>query len=190
MIQYYQIVKDIEKEFNVQFESEDYEFIYYQNVNSYIAKTNNGYKTKGQFVENPVLGNSVDFLVIAKCLKLYFGENIPVNTILENPEKYGLHIYDFCAAKKISKQYTVKYGESETQQLNRFYISKYGKYLSKKKDTKNKADSVIAGYGVMLFNRYEEKPFKEYKVDLSFYKEKINEIINNIEMDRKQLKLF
>lgn len=100
---FYQIVKETENKYNVKFEYEKYSKMVFKSVNSYLAINKDGkVKKKGDFVTNPDLGNSVNFLVIPKCLELYFVKGIKPEEILKNPENHGLHIYDFCASFKVS----------------------------------------------------------------------------------------
>lgn len=191
---YFNIIKEIEKEFSVVFESEYYKFIYYINVNSYIAMTETGsIKQKGQFVTKPVLGNSTDHLVVAKALNEYFINNIQPEEVINNPYKYGLTIYDFCISKKIDKKYSVLYKNERIQQLNRFYISqsKDAAYLQKQKNTKSNPDYVIANYSVKLFNDFiYYDNFDEYQIDKRFYLKKIKDIIYDLEKSKIQLSLF
>lgn len=187
---YLETMKEIEKEFNFIWEHNKYEFIYYQNINSYIAKTFDGkVKSKGEFVTNPELSNSTDFLVIPKCLELYFIKGIRPEQILKDPKKFNLHIYDFCASKKINKDYIVWHNEKRQQRLNRFFVSKNGAYLYKQKQGKSTKEHVLKGWGVTLYNNHEEKPFKDYKLDEKFYLSKINTIISELESNH-QLKMF
>lgn len=186
---YLSLVKQAEQKFKVQFEREIYKKIVYSNVNSYIAILENGsLKKKGDFVTNPELGSSVDFLVIPKCLELYFAKGIKPEEILKDPLKYDLHIYDFCASFKVNKDYTVWWNNEKQQRLNRFYVSDKSPYLYKLKNSKSTFDNMLKGWGVQLFNVFEEKKFSDYKVDNKFYLSKINTIIS--ELEPKQQKLF
>ena len=187
---YLSLVKKTEQKFNVTFEREFYKKIIYSNVNSYLAVMENGsLKKKGQFVTNPELGSSVDFLVIPKCLEIYFTQGIKPEQVLENPKEYGLHIYDFCASFKVSKDYQVLWNNSYQQRLNRFYVSKGAPYLYKLKSSKSKPDNMLKGWGVQLFNNFEEKEFKDYKIDHSYYLSEINSQISELKRNN-QLKLF
>lgn len=184
------IVKEAERKFNVKFEFAEYEKMIFRSVNSYLAMSEKGSpKKKGEFVTNPELGNSVNFLVIPKCLELYFVKGIKPETVLESPEQYGLYIYDFCAAFKCSKDYTVLWNNEKQQRLNRFYVSKNAPYLYKQKSSKSKPDNMLKGWGVQLFNNYEKKPFEQYKIDKTFYLSEINKLISEIE-HHNQLSLF
>jgi len=48
---------------------------------------------------------------------------------------------------------------------------------------------MLKGWGVQLFNNYEEKEFKDYILDKRFYLQKIYEIIHNLE-NNNQLRMF
>jgi len=187
---YLSLVKKTEEKFNVTFEREIYKKIIYSNVNNYLAVLENGsLKKKGHFVTLPELGNSVDFLVIPKCLELYFTKGIKPEEVLDDPVKYNLHIYDFCAAFKCSKQYTVLWNNQKQQRLNRFYVKKNAPYLYKLKNTKDKPDNMLKGWGVQLYNNHVEQSFENYQINKTFYLSKINEIIGDLE-HHNQLQLF
>lgn len=108
-IKQYQDILDITcRKFKLDLEHEFYKQIIYKNVNNYIAVTKDEkIKQKGFFVPKPVLGNSVDELVIAKALEGYYVQNIKPQDFISNPEKYNLNIYDYCKSNKISKDFTV-----------------------------------------------------------------------------------
>lgn len=188
---YYNLIKQVEEQFRVEFEHDFYKKIVYQNVNSYIAITESGHiKKKGQFVTKPELTNSVDFLVIPKLLEQYFVNGIKPETILsslDKAEEYGLHIYDFCCSMKCDKSYQIEWNGKPQQRLNRFFVSKNGAYLYKVRD--NKKHHLLKGWGVELYNRHTEQTLSEYNLDIKFYLQAINKIISEIERNQ-QLTLF
>lgn len=189
---YYEVVKEVEKMFNVIFEHDFYKQIVYFNVNNYIAETTSGkLKKKGLFKygKDIPLGDSVNEQVVAKCLEQYYINNIKPEEVLSNPDKYNLHIYDFCKSNKIDKSYTVYWDGKIQQQLNRYYFSKGAPYLFKKKKTKHTMEHVNVGQGVILFNNYEEKEWKDYKIDNAYYISKVYEIINELN-HKNQLSLW
>jgi len=188
---YYKKLDEASKLFDLELEHEKYKFIYYQNVNSYLALTDSSKsKQKGLFVEEPVLGNKVDELVIAKALNNYFINQIPIKDSIENPNKYGYTIFDYCKSNKIDKTYTVWYKNQKVQNLNRYYFSKAGAYLLKKKHNKNTFDQVNVGEGVILYNKHKLKDFKEYNINYQYYIRKCNKIINELNSKKIQLTLF
>jgi hypothetical protein len=184
--------------FNLQLEHENYQKIVYKNVNNYVAlveKSNP--KRKGFFKldfdetgrrEIP-LGDSCDELVISKALNAFYTKDIKPEEFISNPDKYDLHIYDYCKSNKISKNYTVFWNNEVQQNLNRYYFVKNGPYLYKKKDTKTTLEHINVGEGVELFNNYVEKPWSEYNINYSYYISKTNKIISEIN-NNYQLKLF
>lgn len=118
--------------FNIQLEHEKYNKIVYKNVNNYIAITEHGkIKQKGLFVTDPVLGNSTDTLVVAKALNAYYVNQISPEEFINNPDKYNLHIYDYCKSNKIDKSFYVWWNDEIQQQLNRYYFKKGNPYLLK-----------------------------------------------------------
>lgn len=186
---YIAVLDETTKLFNLELEHNQYDFIYYANVNNYIAKMDNGeIKTIGMFKEKPVLGNSVDMLVVPKALKAFYVNNIDFSEFISNPDKYNLHIYDYCKSNKISKDYTVYHNNEKQQQLNRYYFQKGAPFLFKKKPNKN-LEHVNVGQGVRLFNTYEDIPFEDYKINYSFYIKKCRDIVDTLNRFN-QLTLF
>jgi DNA polymerase elongation subunit (family B) len=191
MLSQYKDILDITcRKFNLDLEHEYYDKIIYKNVNNYIALTSNGkLKQKGLFVYNPVLGNSVDEIVIAKALEAYYINSIEPKEFISNPEKYNLHIYDYCKSNKIGKDFKVYWNNEVQQQLNRYYFSKNKPYLFKRKHDIGTMQHINVGEGVEIFNEYKERKFDEYQINYSYYIRKTQEIINDIN-NFNQLSLF
>lgn len=196
---YKEVLSNVEKQFNIALEHDQYEFINYLNVNNYIAKSVSGsIKRKGLFrldynekgAREIPLGDSINELIIAKSLNLYFTKDISIDDSIKNPDKYNFHIYDYCKSNKISKDYTVYHNNNIVQNMNRYYFSKSGPFLFKKKYTKDTFEHVNVGEGVYLFNKYIEKSFEEYNIDYSHYTKKARQIINDLKTNQRQLSLF
>lgn len=188
---FYDIVKKTEEKYQVKFEYERYSKMIFRSVNSYLAIPKIGKpKKKGEFVTNPELGNSVNFLVIPKCLELYFIKGIRPEEVFGDPIKYGLHIYDVCASFKVSRDYTVLWNGEKQQRLNRFFVKKNAPYLYKLKNTKDKPDNMLKGWGVQIYNNHSDDiTFEEHQIDTRYYLAEINKIISEIE-HHNQLQLF
>ena len=188
--QYQEVLNMVCNKFKLDLEHEMYSKITYKNVNNYIAVTKDGkYKQKGLFVPKPVLGNSVDELVIAKALEAYYTKNISPREFISNPDKYDLHIYDYCKSNKIGKDFTVYHNGQIQQQLNRYYFSKNGAYLFKQKFGQGTMQHVNVGQPVTLFNNYINKSWEDYNVDYNYYISATQKIIDEI-ANFNQLKLF
>jgi hypothetical protein len=185
--QYYNIVNQVGKEFNLEFEHEFYKKIIYQNVNNYLAQTESKLKQKGLFVEKPELGNSVDYLIIPKALKAYYIDNIPVKQFVESHND----IFDFCCSQKVDKSYDVmwtnpQFVTSKQQRLNRFYASTKGGYIYKCRN--GKQAHLLKQSGVMIYNNHNPDVFPT-DINYKFYISQINEIISEID-NKNQLTLF
>ncbi len=188
--QYKDILNMTCSKFNLDLEHEYYSKIIYANVNNYIAVTEEGkYKQKGFFVPKPVLGNSIDELVIAKALEAYYTKDIQPKEFITNPNKYGLHIYDYCKSNKIGKDFVVYWNGEIQQQLNRYYFSKKGAYLFKQKYGQGTMQHVNVGQPVILYNIHQEKSWEDYNIDYSHYISSTQKIIDEI-ANFNQLKLF
>lgn len=183
-------INQVAKDFNLEFEHEDYNKIIYKNVNNYICETSsNKLKQKGLFVTKPLLSNSVDELIIAKSLQAYYIENIKPQEFISNPDKYNLHIYDYCKSNKIGKDFIVYWNGKIQQQLNRYYFNKKSPYLFKQKHGVGTMQHVNVGEGVEIFNNYEEKTWQEYNINYQYYISKTQKIIDEINL-LNQLSLF
>jgi hypothetical protein len=197
---YYTTIEEVGKQFNVLFEHDQYEFIYYTHVNAYIAKTKKGklkkkgfYKTK----EEVPLGDSVDELIIPLALERYFVNNIPIEETITNPKKYGWTIDLYCCSKKVSKDYAVYYNGEIVQNLNRYYFNKSAPYLLKLKKEgakKRRANATFehlnAGDPVILYNEHVDKSWEEYDINYNSYISRTRKIINELKSAKNQLTLF
>jgi hypothetical protein len=179
--QYQEILDMVCNKFKLDLEHEYYNKIVYKNVNNYVAITKDGkYKQKGLFVPNPVLGNSVDELVIAKALEAYYTKDISPKEFITNPEKYGLHIYDYCKSNKIGKDFVVYWNGEVQQQLNRYYFSKKGAYLFKQKYGQGTMQHVNVGQPVIIYNVHKETSWEDYNIDYNYYIASTQKIIDEI----------
>lgn len=206
---YHEIALNIAKEFSVEWEFAYLDSIFFSNTNTYISKITKSYmldndcnvigmkevvkiKRKGAFYKydkDIPLGDSNNEQVIAKALEAYLIHGIDIEEFISNPDKYNLHIYDYCKSNKISKQYVVYWNNEIQQQLNRYYFSKDGTYLYKKKYNNTTLEHVNVGEPVLLYNIHEEKPFEDYNINYSYYISKTKAIVSNL-YNNYQLKLF
>ena len=199
MLQQYQnVLNMICNKFNLILEHELYNKIIYKNVNNYIAETNKGSIKRKGFFKLPYneykqreipLGDSCNELVISKALFNYYINNIEPREFISNPDKYNMHIYDYCKSNKISKNFDVYWNGEIQQQLNRYYFSKKGAFLFKQKDGIGTMQHVNVGQPVILFNQYEEKQWEDYNVDYNYYISSTQKIIDEIN-NYNQLTLF
>jgi len=196
--QYEDILNMTCRKFNLDLEHEYYNKIIYKNVNNYVAHTAKGkIKRKGLFLldfdedknrEIP-LGNSVDELVINKALNQFYLDGTKPDEFISNPDKYGLHIYDYCKSNKISKDFTVYWNNEVQQNLNRYYFSKKSPYLFKRKHNQGTFQHVNVGEGVWLFNNYENQSWASYNINYQYYIRKTQTVIDEINR-YNQLTLF
>lgn len=198
--EYRELIDAFAQEQNVKFEHETIDWTIATNINNYIQKAKSGkVKHKGFFKikEEIPLGDSVNELVVPFALNNYFVNNTPLEETISNPEKYGLHIYDYCCSKKFSKDYEIWHDGKIQQNLNRYYFSKPAPFLLKRKKegaSKRKINATFEHVNVSdpvrMFNNYEELPFAEYKVNYGHYISKARAIVDELEISTKQLTLF
>ena len=129
--------------------------------------------------------------IVPLAVKNYFVYNKPIRkTILNDTD-----IFDFCLRLKVNSLSDAMFRhlkdgdivEDKLSRTTRYYISNNGGTLYKQfKD--GRENGVNIGYGATIFNKYEEKPIKEYKINYLFYIKEAQKLIDAI--DNKQLELF
>ena len=174
---------------------EEFERFYQYDVNNYIGvkkgfketKDPELIKKKGFFVDEINLGKGMSPKVIAKSLINYFVYNIsPEETLKEDKD-----IKDYLTYQRVSRDFIVEYNGEKALHINRFYMSTNGGILIKykmEKGGKAQATKLCATSPVTIYNKFEDKPFEEYKVNYRYYKNEIYKIINELEIN--QLSLF
>ena len=174
---------------------EEFERFYQYDVNNYIGvkkgftetKDPELIKKKGFFVDETNLGKGMSPKVIAKSLINYFVYNIsPEETLKEDKD-----IKDYLTYQRVSRDFIVEYNGEKSLHINRFYMSTNGGILIKykmEKGGKAQATRLCATSPVTIYNKFEDKPFEEYKVNYRYYKNEIYKIINELEIN--QLSLF
>lgn len=197
MQEYYDLVEVVQKQFDVVFEHENYKSIAYWSVNDYIAVLDlpedkispndlaikGNIKQKGHMVTEPLLGKSVNNLIIPKALNIYFIYNVPVEETIKSEKD----IYLFCSSPKADKTYTVLWKGEKQQRLNRFFISSNGAYLYKQKVGQN-LNHMMKGFTVELLNNCKDRNAHSYDINYGYYISKCKELIDLVEP--KQLSLF
>ncbi len=156
--------------------------------NSYLAIPKQGKpKQKGsEFITNPDLGNSCDFLIVPKAVNAYLIDGIDPEEFIKQPNH---HIFDFCASQKVGKQFTVYYNNQKVQRLNRYYISKSGSSIYKMKGRTRSALTGLKGVSVQLYNNHDES--LQHDIDYDFYLELIYKTLDVLEpKQKKQLSLW
>ena len=174
---------------------EEFERFYQYDVNNYIGvkkgftetKDPELIKKKGFFADETNLGKGMSPKVIAKSLINYFVYNIsPEETLKEDKD-----IKDYLTYQRVSRDFIVEYNGEKVLHINRFYMSTNGGILIKykmEKGGKAQATRLCATSPVTIYNKFEDKPFEEYKVNYRYYKNEIYKIINELEIN--QLSLF
>lgn len=150
-----------------------------RDVNNYIAEytdstpENEHIKLKGCFEIDKEYHKDPSMRIVPIALKQYFVYNIPIEDTIKNHND----IFDFCLRLKTNSKSTPYYrylndeGKLTNKKLDRttrYFVSNHGGALVKKFD-ENRMSGVNVGYVVTLFNRYVEKPMKDYDINYDFY---------------------
>ena len=174
------------------YEMNEYDKMVIRDVNNYSARYLDGkIKHKGDFEIHKELHKDPSMKIVSIALEKYFFNEIPIKETIINHS----NIYDFCLRLKVNKGASAMYktisndGRFNIKKLSkntRYYISNNGGVLYKQFN--DKTVGVNIGYSSTLFNKYIEKPMKNYNINYQFYMSECNKIINQIES--KQLSLF
>jgi hypothetical protein len=199
---YHQIAIDVTDEMTkitgLTYEFNEYKKMVIRDVNNYSAQysIDNKIKHKGAFEIEKELHKDPSMKIVSIALEKYFFEGVPVRQTIENHS----NIYDFCLRLKLNSQFKGQYNyidqsngvpEKKTIELGkntRYYISNKGGSLYKLKNENRKLTGVSVGFVTTLFNKYIEKPMRDYDINYQFYIMECNKIINQIE--NNQLTLF
>lgn len=164
-----------------------------RDVNNYLAVYESGdVKLKGCFEIDKEFHKDPSMRIVPIALKEYFVNGIPIEETILNHK----NIYDFCLRLKTNSKSTpyYRYLNKERKIINqkldrttRYYISNTGGVLIKQ-FSEDRESGVNVGYTVTLFNKFIEKPFKDYNINYNFYITEANKIKDAI-ID-KQLTLF
>lgn len=152
-----------------------------------LIKLRNEYvKEKGFFITYPRIGKGLESLIVPKAIQNYFGKGIPVNETIQQFES----IHDYLIYQKVDRSFKVEYDGNDVQHINRYYVSRGAPGLLKYKvdHGKKKVTNLLKGYGVKIANNLKEHP--EFNIDYRYYASKANEIIDKIEITKRQLTLF
>jgi hypothetical protein len=181
-------------------ERTDYQKLIFSTVNDYIAvKTDGSIKKKGDFLTEFELHKNKSFKIITLALEAYFLHD-------KNPEEFvhnHKNIYDFCGRAKASRDFHYEGLNKETNEITmynkliRYFVSNNGLKLLKMKNPEcqtNAAEMSEVHAGEWLCtvcNHLTEKDTYHFdNINYTFYLEKINEMINKINIGKKVKKKF
>lgn len=172
-------------------------YVYHNTLDKYYYQAT---KCKGRFeFTDLALHKNKSFLIVPKGIYYYFvHDTIPEVYISSNR-----NIFDYCAGSKIKGDWLFqltcphKHG-IETQVLQktiRYYVTTEGSCKINKINTiDGRTMQVVAGpnTALQLYNVHDEKPFKDYNVDESFYLQQMYKEIRNITgyASKSQLSMF
>ncbi len=159
------------------------------------TKENEHIKLKGDYEIYKEFHKDPSMRIVTKAVKDYFVYGVPVEQTIKNCRD----IYDFCMCMITNSKsipYFRHFDESgkivddKLDRTTRYYISTKGKHSGTliKSFEDGKITGVNVGYSVVIFNKYEEKNWDDYKIDYQFYIAEANKLINPLIY--KELDLF
>ena len=149
-------------------------------------------KQKNDFLTDIVINKGYNCPIVAIALNNYYIKDIPIIDTLQNHIlriDMNIHpIYDYCKSQKIGNAFQLEYHALsnskldidiiELQKHTRFYISKIGGTILKRKKENNKLINIVKGYNVTIFNNFFNA--KDYNINYNYYKMRCYIIINKI----------
>lgn len=176
------------------FEYTEFSWIAQTSVNDYLAlKPNGKFKAKGDFEIDKELHKNKSMRIVPIALKEYFINNIPIEQTIKN----HTNIYDFCIAKKASKDFhyegVSKSGTTIYNKLIRYIVTHEGEKLLKIKNPECQTNApdvaqVEAGDWLCKVLNYLPKTTKpeDIGINYKYYIEKAQSIIDKIKLEGKK----
>lgn len=157
---------------------------------TYYKKGKLDVKEKGCFITKPRLGKGMEFPIIYEAVKEYFLNKKDFSTHIKECND----ILKFCSYKKLKKAYTCYWKGEKQQKVNRFYASRAGAHLYKKKWSekrqKTETSHILKDSPVILLNKLDNKAISERNINYPFYLSAARAIVISFEGDKGQQSLF
>lgn len=166
-----------------------------RDVNNYLAVYEDGtYKAKGAFEIDTEYHKDPSMRIVPLAVKEYFINGTSIEETIRN----HTDIFDFCLRLKINSKTkgTFRYVDSNCNIIDsnlsrttRYYISSgLNSGILLKQFDDGKVSGVNVGYSAKIFNKFEEKPMKDYNINYGFYIVEAYKLKNAV--DDGQLSLF
>lgn len=187
---YYQAAKEWEEKTGLILEYTPYRRYIRRDVNNYITQKKDGeVKEKGIFMETIDLKKGYRMPIVAKALKRYFIDDIPIMETL----KESKDIMDFCISQRSGSKFQIQYettnGVEILQKTNRYYVSNNGGALVKYDPTTGKKIGLTVGNYVRVLNKYDKSTrIEEYDINYTYYLSEAEKVIQAIKP--AQMSLF
>lgn len=193
---YYQICNEWAKEVNFLFEYTQYIKYFRLDVNNYITVKlkKDGkldVKRKGclnQYLQTEDLKKGFNKPIVPKAVEEYLIHGTPIRDTIVNER----NIYLFCITQNVDSSFQVVYRnvikgkvtETLVQKNIRFYISKTGGSILKKKN--DDYSSIVAKQAITVFNDYfTVNDFKDYNVKYAYYIQEAEKLVKIIKSSLK-----
>jgi hypothetical protein len=197
--EYYRICKEWESELKMELEYVKIKKFLIRDVNNYILEDEYGnFKEKGDFKQTISLGKQIDSPIVAKALKKYYFDGIPIASTIKSLQ--NISPLDYIISQKIGDTFTAELqsirviGEPINIQLlpniNRYYAAKGHKsgYLFKIAKIGESKGHLLKDSPVIICNNLSD--FDIDTINFRYYEEKTKSIISLISKSVNQLKLF
>jgi len=183
---YYEICKEWEEKTGFELEYTYYLLYVRSDVNNYITKKNDGKtKEKGRYMKEISIKKGYRYPIVAVAMYEYFVNNKP----LIDTYKESTDILDFCISQKVGSDFQLEFHKDEQveilQKNNRFYISKDGGKLIKRRKLNDTTIGLYVDQLTTILNDYDKnKSIDQYNLDYDFYIEEAKKYIEKIEENK------
>lgn len=199
-------IREVEDITRLSFEADCYEAFYQYAINDYFGVVKGWSEShdpkliekKGMFITENRLGKGMAPVIIPKAVINYFLTKEPVDAFIRRQTD----IKDFLMTQRVDKKFTVIYGDTKVQRINRFYASTNGPYLFKVKKNEVPTDSpnwneykseeswsnMLTKSGITILNKFDDLPIESRKINYRYYISEAKKII--ADFTEQQLELF
>lgn len=157
---------------------------------TYYKKKKLDVKEKGAFITKVKVGKGMEFPIIYESIKKHMLEGKDFASVIREETD----ILKFCSYKRLQKKYECFWKREPQQRINRYYASRSGAHLYRRKrvDSKEKyqTEHILKESPVMLLNKLDEKDISLRDINYPFYLSKAREIIDNLDPKKGQTTLF
>lgn len=184
---YYSIANGFAEKVGIGVEFTDYKQYFRRDINNYISEKPYGeekdrVKTKGVYIPYAEIKKGYKYPIVPKAVYQYVINNIPIEETLYSHR----NILDFCASQKMGSDFVAEYHKDDKtveilQKTNRFYISKSGGKLIKRRKGSTAGEMEFVTW-ISDFARDEKgEPIKKEKGVIGLYVGKKVRMLNDFD---------
>lgn len=184
---YLSICSEWEKKTKLKLEHDEFERFYQYAINDYLG-VKKGWseshdpkliKTKGLFIQEPILGKGLAPMIIPEAINKYFVEGIKPEETIKN----CTDIKKFCTFQKVARDFFVEFNDKPVRHINRYFMSTNGGRLIKFKlenGVKIRPTNLCADSAVTIYNKFDDTSIKDRHINYRYYIHEAYKIIDKL----------